>query len=524
MGQGPSSTSGSCSDLRADCSAGRRKSSLMTEFTEDEKSSLTHSFQVLFPSVGGKNSGVPSPTTNAKVYNVLTAYIPSDVVIPHSSPHPTSFQNVISRIFPDPSFSHMLLNYLLASSGGKGATLVNFAKAAVSLVKSSSSSSSPQDKAQLLEFQETGTSPPRLDGFQILKSLVSPASSSGVNDRFINYILDTCLPTASTNEDLDFLNPSKTPTNYAEERANMIALAGKATITSATLASWIQQSVLLQRLWNLIFMAFFFNIDQLLNMSSGSSNNNNNNLSLLSVESGLPSLTNDHFKGSKLLSTEDIYVLHHSIPVKQQSKLGTWKLLFSTSVHGSSWTNFVTACEDAGSTLLIIKDKGGDVFGGFASKPLFPSSKFFGNGDSFVFSLAPTLRVFHSTGINENFIYFNYDTRTLPNGLAFGGQMDYFGLWISADFENGYCRASPTSTTFGNPTLSSSSSSDFKIDYIEAWLVQPHEKRDYHLPSKKSAMANNPELQEFLEMGGVKMWSKDVQDRRDVVDEVNEDA
>jgi hypothetical protein len=48
----------------------------------------------------------------------------------------------------------------------------------------------------------------------------------------------------------------------------------------------------------------------------------------------------------------------------------------------------------------------------------------------------------------------------LPNGLGFGGQMDYFGMWIDSQFERGTFACEPTSTTFGNPKLSQKSTFD----------------------------------------------------------------
>lgn len=43
---------------------------------------------------------------------------------------------------------------------------------------------------------------------------------------------------------------------------------------------------------------------------------------------------------------------------------------------------------------------------------------------------------------------------TLPNGLAWGGQLDYFGLYLSASFHQGHSKGHPRSITFDNPRLS----------------------------------------------------------------------
>lgn len=50
-----------------------------------------------------------------------------------------------------------------------------------------------------------------------------------------------------------------------------------------------------------------------------------------------------------------------------------------------------------------------------------------------------------------------------PNGVGFGGQLDYFGLWIDASFEKGHSKGSPRSTTYGNPPLAVEE--EFYLDY-----------------------------------------------------------
>ena len=44
-----------------------------------------------------------------------------------------------------------------------------------------------------------------------------------------------------------------------------------------------------------------------------------------------------------------------------------WRLVFSTQLHGESFTRMVGGLMTRGPTLLLIKDTKGHVFGGFAS-------------------------------------------------------------------------------------------------------------------------------------------------------------
>ena len=72
------------------------------------------------------------------------------------------------------------------------------------------------------------------------------------------------------------------------------------------------------------------------------------------------------------------------------------------------------------------------------------------------------MRVYPATNINDHYQYFNSNTKSLPNGLGFGGQFDYFALWVQSDFIHGHCRGNP-STTFANHPLSANE--EFEIEY-----------------------------------------------------------
>ncbi|KAL0167791.1 hypothetical protein M9458_036013, partial [Cirrhinus mrigala] len=45
-----------------------------------------------------------------------------------------------------------------------------------------------------------------------------------------------------------------------------------------------------------------------------------------------------------------------------------WRLLFSTNIHGESFTRLVANCKSRGPTVILVKDTKGHIFGGFASQ------------------------------------------------------------------------------------------------------------------------------------------------------------
>ncbi len=52
-----------------------------------------------------------------------------------------------------------------------------------------------------------------------------------------------------------------------------------------------------------------------------------------------------------------------------------------------------------------------------------------------------------------------------------GGQLDYFGLWLSQNFGEGHSKAKPKCSTFNSPQLSKSES--FQLHTLEVWGVGP---------------------------------------------------
>jgi len=171
----------------------------------------------------------------------------------------------------------------------------------------------------------------------------------------------------------------------------------------------------------------------------------------------------DNIQSSQLLSVEDVWFL--DVHLSPEYRPSSWKLIFSSAQHGNNWTLFQSNVLERGATLLIIREKGaeGRVFGGFASCEWCIKPKFYGNSDSFLFQLQPYLQLFKSSGINQNYQYFNHGAQTFPNGLGFGGQIDYFGLWLDSSFIRGNSKAAPHSTTFGNTQLSTNET--FEIDH-----------------------------------------------------------
>eukprot|EP00731_Ephydatia_muelleri_P026055 Em0018g155a len=163
---------------------------------------------------------------------------------------------------------------------------------------------------------------------------------------------------------------------------------------------------------------------------------------------------------------------HALLPLKIQHPL--FKEDFpSALLDQCSWT-FLNSCfpshlKGKVYPLFSIKDTGGNVFGGFAADSWRYGPQFIGSANCFLYSLHPTMGAYYPTGYNDNYMYLQQNAQTLPNGLGMGGQLNYFGLWISAEYGTGHSKAAPKCSTYGSPVLSHQD--EFHIDVLEVWGV-----------------------------------------------------
>jgi hypothetical protein len=64
----------------------------------------------------------------------------------------------------------------------------------------------------------------------------------------------------------------------------------------------------------------------------------------------------------------------------------TWKLLFSISHDGISYSTMFHKTKNLYPSFILIEDSKGQVFGAFMSRDIRESNKFYGTGESFVFT------------------------------------------------------------------------------------------------------------------------------------------
>lgn len=193
-----------------------------------------------------------------------------------------------------------------------------------------------------------------------------------------------------------------------------------------------------------------------------------------------------------------------------------WRLLYCCSLHGASFATMLKKIVNEGPTVLVVKDREGHIFGGFAAESWMPNAQFYGSSHCFLFSLKPIMDVYYPTGYNSNFIYVNQNQQTLPNGLGMGGQWGYAGLWINDTFGSGHSKAGPKCTTYNSPQLSSTA--EFSFDVMEVWAVgrkqSGQEEEEEKDPKKKSGLLKmDVETKAVLEMAGKEQHSEGFRER-----------
>ncbi|WAR12882.1 MEAK7-like protein, partial [Mya arenaria] len=217
-------------------------------------------------------------------------------------------------------------------------------------------------------------------------------------------------------------------------------------------------------------------------------------------QSFLPVITNVDWSSTyTILDIVSISYLNHHIPRQHQA---TWRLLYSNSIHGDSFSQLTRFMVGKGPTVMIVKDKDGHVFGGYVSESWEIRPNFYGDSTCFLFTLKPRLGVYMATGYNENF--------------GFGGQLNYFGMWIDYSFNSGHSKAKPKCTTYGSPQLSGSP--EFVVDHLEVWAVGPEKKKndsDDEDDAKTSILDKDSGAKAILELAGRKHHSEGLRELRE---------
>ncbi|KAF6213887.1 hypothetical protein GE061_011612 [Apolygus lucorum] len=159
-----------------------------------------------------------------------------------------------------------------------------------------------------------------------------------------------------------------------------------------------------------------------------------------------------------LMSLPDVLLLNSKLP----KRAPRWTLAFMLDSRTGDWEKFKQAIYGKGQTLIVIQDSNGDIFGMYGSQQWVPSTGFYGNDQSFLFTLKPDVNVYESSGRNNNFQIFT------ETGIGMGGSEDNFGLFVNYGAKTG--KTSLSCDTF-RQFWPLARELDFTIVQIEIWTV-----------------------------------------------------
>lgn len=200
-----------------------------------------------------------------------------------------------------------------------------------------------------------------------------------------------------------------------------------------------------------------------------------------------------------------------NLPAKMRSK---WRFLFSSQMHGESFSTLLGRIVEQGPTVLIIEDTNGHIFGGFAPEEWKIGPNFVGDDSAFLFTLKPKMRCFPATQYNDHYQYLNLYMKTMPNGLGMGGQFDYWGLWLDEEYGNGRC--SETCTTYNN-YFQLSANKEFKIRNVEVWGVgEKIEKDESERNTKASILDEHTDAKAIMKIAGKQEYSAGLREEPEV--------
>ncbi|XP_066260653.1 MTOR-associated protein MEAK7 [Euwallacea similis] len=291
-------------------------------------------------------------------------------------------------------------------------------------------------------------------------------------------------------------------------------LASESPISRRLLETWLQGSTVLGQLLLFVFM-HLYNISHKDKSTSLVSANPESDQSTTNGGDGVKerSLV-PYCRGLDLipsypsiLDLNQIVFINAHLPQQYQLE---WRFLFSSEIHGESFSTLIGRIVNQGPSVLILEDRSGYIFGGFAPANWTLGPNFFGDDSCFLFTLGPRMRVFPSTGYNQHFQYLNLHQQTMPNGLAMGGQHGYCGLWIDSEYGIGHCSESCTTYTQYQQL---SHTKEFHFRHMEVWGLgqpppTPQEKGERMISKGGSVLDSNAENKAMLKMSGKVMHSE----------------
>lgn len=154
---------------------------------------------------------------------------------------------------------------------------------------------------------------------------------------------------------------------------------------------------------------------------------------------------------SKCFTDEHAFVLRLTSSMFLFPPKTPWTCLYASWKHGTSFSRLCANCFFYSAPMvLVVKTEEGQVLGAVISSELKEGGhNFFGDANTYLFSLEPQLNLLRSSGLGRNYVYLNTKNKFHPIGLGFGGQVGAFRFWIGDEMKECYITKSDCTFSSG---------------------------------------------------------------------------
>ncbi|KAM8716230.1 hypothetical protein ACLKA7_003159 [Drosophila subpalustris] len=296
-------------------------------------------------------------------------------------------------------------------------------------------------------------------------------------------------------QDLGFITTERSSCAFAKGLMRNIGKDLDHNMPNETLERWLHLTPQFLQLWREVYA-------QLYTRHGGSKRTHIKEVEICILPQLCDAPHSSHYR--PIIELPHVLYINAQLPREMRHK---WRFLFSSKIHGESFSTMLGKMLDKGPTLFFIEDEDQYIFGGYAPESWALKPQFAGDDTSLLFTLSPAMRCFSSTGYNDHYQYLNLNQQTMPNGLGMGGQFEFWGLWLDCMFGEG--QSVESCTTYGD-YVQLSKRKQFKIRNLEVWAVGDLPVKDEEgnvEGQKRSVLDGNLEDRAMLEIAGKQMHS-----------------
>ncbi|TDG48588.1 hypothetical protein AWZ03_004917 [Drosophila navojoa] len=297
-------------------------------------------------------------------------------------------------------------------------------------------------------------------------------------------------------QDLGFITTERSLCSFAKGLMRSLSKDLEHTLHNEALERWLHVTPQFLQLWREVFV-------QLYTRHGGSKRTIVKEMEISILPQLCDAPHNSHYR--PIIELPHVLYINAQLPREMRHK---WRFLFSSKIHGESFSTMLGKMMDKGPTLFFIEDEDQYIFGGYAPESWALKPQFAGNDTSLLYTLSPAMRCFTATGYNDHYQYLNLNQQTMPNGLGMGGQFEYWGLWLDCMFGEG--QSVESCTTYAD-YVQLSKRKQFKIRNLEVWAVGDLPVKDDEEGGgdnqKRSVLDGNLEDRAMLEIAGKQMHS-----------------